>query len=66
MFGGEEWKLAAEKLGLRPYEIRYLDNRTMNPCIEALVHSRNQRFINVDTLYNVLVECGFPVWADLL
>ncbi|KAJ7363165.1 hypothetical protein OS493_011443, partial [Desmophyllum pertusum] len=64
--GGEEWQLVAEKLGLRPNEIRYLDKRTMNPCIEALVHSRNQRFINVDTLYNVLVECGFPMLADLL
>ncbi|KAJ7355028.1 hypothetical protein OS493_028696 [Desmophyllum pertusum] len=64
--GGEEWKLVAEKLGLSSAEIRYLHNRTMNPCIEALVHSRNQRFINVDTLYDVLVECGLPILADML
>ncbi|KAJ7339500.1 hypothetical protein OS493_005898 [Desmophyllum pertusum] len=64
--GGGEWKLVAEEAGLDPAEIRYLDNRTMNPCLEALVHSGNQRFINVDTLYNVLVECGLPMLADLL
>ncbi|KAJ7393455.1 hypothetical protein OS493_006432 [Desmophyllum pertusum] len=64
--GGEDWKLVAEKLGLRPNEISFLDKRTKNPCMETLVHSRNQRFINVDTLYNVLVECGLPRLADLL
>ncbi|XP_078380671.1 uncharacterized protein LOC144663555 isoform X1 [Oculina patagonica] len=64
--GGDEWTLLADKLGLTPAEIRYLNNRTVNPCFEALVHIRNQRFINVDTLYNALVECGLPMLADLL
>ncbi len=56
--------LLADKLGLTPAEIHYLDNRTLNPSLEA--HIRNQRFINVDTLYNALVDCGLPVLADLL
>ncbi len=64
--GGDEWMLLADKLGLTPAEIRYLDNRTLNPCLEALSHIRNQRFINVDTLYNALVECGLEMLADLL
>lgn len=64
--GGEEWKQLAEKLGLSPAEIRFLDNRTRNPCIEVLSHIRNQRFIDVGTLYDALVECGFPVLADVL
>ena len=29
--GGEEWKEVAEGLGLTPREIRFLDNRTLNP-----------------------------------
>ncbi|XP_078380647.1 uncharacterized protein LOC144663539 isoform X2 [Oculina patagonica] len=64
--GGDEWMLLADKLGLTPAEIRYLDNRTLNPCLEALSHIRHQRFINVDTLYNALVECGLEMLADLL
>lgn len=64
--GGEEWKILAEKLGLSPAEIRFLDKRTMNPCIELLSYIRSQRFIDVGTLYDALVECGFPVWADML
>ena len=64
--GGEEWKILAEKLGLNPAEILYLDKRTMNPCIELLSYIRSQRLIDVGTLYDALVECGFPVWADML
>ena len=64
--GGEEWKLLAEKLGLKDTEIRYLDKRTMNPCLEALVHSHRQRFIDVGRLYDTLIECEQPIIADLL
>lgn len=64
--GGEEWKQLAEKLGLSPAKIRFLDNRTMDPCMEVLLHIRNQRFIDVGTLYDMLVECGFPMLADVL
>ena len=66
LLGGEEWKLLAEKLGLSPAEIRFLDSRTRNPCIEVLSYVRNQRFIDVGTLYDALVECGFPMLADML
>ena len=64
--GGEEWKILAEKLGLSPREILFLDKRTMNPCMELLSHIRSRHFIDVGTLYDALVECGFPVWADIL
>lgn len=64
--GGDEWKLFAEKLGLSAAEIRYLDNRTVNPCLEALMHSRRQRFIDVGSLYDTLTECEQPMLADLL
>lgn len=65
--GGDEWKPFAEKLGLRPAEIRFLDKRLLDPCDAALSHSRNQGNVNsVGDLYDVLVECELPVMADLL
>ena len=65
--GGKEWQLLAERLGLSPAEIRFLDNRVLNPCDAALAHARKQGFIrNVGELYDKLVECDFPMWADLL
>ena len=64
--GGEEWKYVAEKLGLRPTEIRYLDKRVLNPCDAALAFISQRRHINVDDLYDVLTECGYPVLADTL
>ena len=66
LLGGEEWKLLAEKLGLDPDEIRFLDKRARNPCMDLLFHIRNKRPIDVGTLYDALVECGFPMWADML
>ena len=57
----------AEKLGLTPAEIRFLDNRVLNPCDAALVHARKQRLIlNVGYLYDRLVECELPRLADIL
>lgn len=57
----------AEKLGLTPAEIRFLDNRVLNPCEAALVHARKQRLIlNVGDLYDRLVECELPRLADIL
>ena len=64
--GGEEWKNVAEKLGLSPKEIRYLDKRTLNPCDAALAFVSQRCHINVDDLYDVLTECGYPVLADTL
>ncbi|XP_068738479.1 uncharacterized protein [Montipora capricornis] len=63
---GEEWKNVAEKLGLSPKEIRYLDKRTLNPCDAALAFVSQRCHINVDDLYDVLTECGYPVLADTL
>ena len=57
----------AEKLGLTPAEIRFLDKRVFNPCDAALVHARKQRLIlNVGDLYDRLVECKLPRLADIL
>ena len=67
VLGRDEWKLFAEKLGLNPAEILYLDKRALNPCDAALAHIRNQGYItSVGDLYDALVECDLPVMADLL
>lgn len=64
--GGEEWKYVAERLGLTPKEIRYLDKRTLNPSDAALAFISQQYYINVDDLYDALNDCQLPVMADLL
>ena len=65
--GGGEWMSLAERLGLTPAEIRFLDKRVLNPCDAALEHARKQRLIqNVGDLYDRLVDCEFPRLADLL
>lgn len=64
--GGDEWMMVAERLGLTPAEIRFLDRRCRNPFEEALIHCRNQHYLNVGQLYDVLVDCGFPIFADFL
>ena len=64
--GGDEWKTVAERLGLKPPEIRFLHKQFHNPFEEALIHSRKQQYLNVGQLYDVLVDCGFPLIADLL
>ena len=58
--------MVAEALGLTPPEIRFLDNRTLNPLDEALAFIAKQRCITVGDLYDLLNERGFPVIADLL
>ena len=58
--------MVAEALGLTLREIRFLDNRTLNPCDAALAFIANQRPTSVAGLYDVLNECGLPVIADLL
>ena len=64
--GGQEWKQLAEKLGLAPHEIRFLDNRVMNPCEAAIAFIARQRYITVGELYDTISECGLPVFADIL
>lgn len=61
--GGDEWKIVAEKLGFNDAQIRCLDNRFKNP-FSVILNSCN--VMDVGKLYNVLVECGFPLLADLL
>ncbi len=58
--------LVAERLGLTAADIRFFDRRTRNPFEAALVHSCNQQAMTAGDLYDLLVECGFPVLADLL
>ena len=58
--------MVAERLGLTPSEIRFLDNRYPNPFAPALIYSRTQQYWNVGQLYDVLVDCGFPGFSDLL
>ena len=64
--GGDEWMEVAEKLGLTPKEIRFLDKRISNPCDAALAFIAQQRHVSVGDLYDVLNECELPVVADLL
>ena len=64
--GGEKWKLVAEKLGLNPDEIRFLDERNKNPVDALLGFVANQRYMSVGELYQVLCDCGIPVIADKL
>ena len=60
--GGEEWKIVADRLGVKDAYIRYFDNRFRNP-VELIL---NVCDLNVGKLYDVLVECEFPLLADLL
>ena len=58
--------MVAEALGLTPSEIRFLDNRTLNPLDAALNFIVRQRCITVGDLYDLLNKQGFPVIADFL
>ena len=60
--GGEEWKIVADRLGFKDAYIRCFDNRFRNP-VELIL---NVCGLNVGQLYDVLVECEFPLLADLL
>ena len=63
---GDKWKFVAEKLGLNPGEIRFLDERHKNPVEALLAFVANQRYMTVGELYQVLCDCGIPVIADQL
>ena len=62
--GGDDWKVVAEKLGLTPLEIRFLDNRVLNPADVALSYVASQRLLTVGNLYDVLAACNLPLIAD--
>ena len=58
--------IVADRLGLSSAEIRFLEKRSRNPFEEALVHCQNRQYQTVGELYDVLVECGYPAYADFL
>ena len=64
--GGDKWKLVAEKLGLNPEEILFLEERNLNPVDALLAFITNQRYLSVGELYQILFECGVPIIADQL
>ncbi|XP_068687466.1 uncharacterized protein [Montipora foliosa] len=64
--GGDEWKLVAEKLGLNPREISYLDKRVVNPAEALLAYVAEKRGLTVGELYDVLSNCSLPLLADEL
>lgn len=54
--------MVAEKIGFDQAYIRCFDNRYRNP-VEAVLSCCD---LTVGQLYDILVECGFPVLADFL
>ena len=62
--GRDDWKIVAETLGLTPLEIRFLDNRVLNPASVALSFVASQRLLTVGNLYDVLTACNLPFIAD--
>ena len=66
LVGRDDWELFAEKLGLTPAEIRFLDKRTRNQVLEVLIFASQKYLITVGDLYDVLKDCGLPVIADFL
>ena len=64
--GGNEWKFLAEKLGLTSSEIRFFDKRYDNPAEAMLEHIAGLRPITVGNLYDLLIDCKFPLVADIL
>ena len=64
--GLDEWKLFAEKLGLTLEEIRFLDQRTLNPVDATLNHIAQRCPLTVGDLYDLLNDCELPVIADEL
>ena len=66
LLGQGDWELFAEKLGLTPAEIRFLDKRTRNPELEVLIFASRKHLLTVEDVYDVLKECGLPLVADLL
>ena len=66
LLGLDDWELFAEKLGLTPEEIRFLDKRTRNQVLEVLIFATQKYIITVGDLYDVLKDCGLPIIADFL
>ena len=63
---GGRWKVVAERLGLRGSAIEFLNERYRNPSEATLAFAAKCYGMNVDDLYEMLIECGWPVLADVL
>ena len=66
ILGTDEWKVLADRLGLTPAEIRFLDKRTLNPTDSFLSFIAQQRHVSVGKVYDLLIEQGLPEVADIL
>ena len=62
---GDQWKVVADRLGLRVSEIQFLDERYRNPSEPTLEYGARRYGMNVDDLYDVLTECEIPILADI-
>lgn len=58
--------MVAERLGLTPAEIRFLDRRILNPMDVVLNVAGRSSSERVETLYDLMTELGLPEVADLL
>ena len=64
--GGDEWKLLAERLCFSQMEIRFLENRVLNPSEVVLSVVAKHRHLSVGEIYDTLVDCDLPAIADLM
>ncbi|XP_078378622.1 uncharacterized protein LOC144661691 isoform X1 [Oculina patagonica] len=64
--GGDEWKLLAERLGLSHIDIRFFEKRVLNPCDVVLGAVGNHRHLSVGEVYDMLVGCELPAFADIM
>ena len=58
--------MMAESLGMFAAEIRLYDERTKNPAENVLSQLGGDTDITVGSLYDTLVDCGMPNFADLM
>lgn len=63
----DHWKVLAERFGMDHVTIQFLDSRqNSNPADEVLRYWEVKACSTVETLYDILVEIGCPLIADLL
>jgi len=63
----DHWKVLADRLGMDHVTINFLDSRrNSNPADEVLRYWEVKAHSTVGTLYDILVDIGYPIIADLL
>lgn len=63
----DHWKVLAEKLGMDHAVIKFLDSlQKLSPAEEVLGYWQKKAKCTVEELYDILVEIGCPLIADLL